>query len=304
MSSTMGNPPYTIGFIGAGKTATTLAMGLHRVGYAVIAVASRTPVSAAALAARIPGCRAMERPQDVADACRLVFATPPDDAIRRVVEGIHWRPGQGVVHCSGTNSLDSLYAARDQGAEVAAFHPLQTFAEVDRASQRLAGTTFALEGDGELLRVLEEMASRLGGRSILLDPAEKALYHAAAVLSCGYVTTLLQQAVELWQRLGFSREVALQALGHLAQSTVDNIASVGPESAATGPVIRGDIATLEKHLEALDEQAPDLVSLYCLLGRTSLSLARRKGLAPPERLREMERLLLEYESRLEMALLR
>ncbi|MBI2871720.1 MAG: DUF2520 domain-containing protein [Chloroflexi bacterium] len=278
-----------VGFVGAGRTGTALAVGLRNAGYRVVAAASRSRGSAETLAARVPGCLVCATHQEVANAADMVFVTTPDTAISSVAALVRWRAGQWVVHCSGAHSLELLLPAQRQGAEVASFHPLLTFGSVEQAIKSLPGTTFALEGSGHLLRALEGMASRLGGTAIRLAPGEKPLYHAAAVLSCGYVAALLHQAISLWQRLGLSREAALRGLTHLSMATVEGVQAVGPEAAVTGPIVRGDFATVRKHLEALGNKAPDLVPLYCHLGLASLSMTGDEAQA-----QEMETLLLEY----------
>jgi len=103
----------------------------------------------------VPGCRAYDDPQGVIDRADLVFITTPDDAIAPTVARLRWRPGQGVVHCSGADSLDILEPARKMGAQVGAIHPLQSFASSAQALENLPGSTFALEGQGELLEKLK-----------------------------------------------------------------------------------------------------------------------------------------------------
>ena len=85
----------------------------------------------------------------MADHADLVFITTPDDAIPAVVNQVRWHPGQSVVHCSGADSLDVLEPARIVGAQVGSFHPLQTFASIQKAIDNLPGSTFALEAEGD-----------------------------------------------------------------------------------------------------------------------------------------------------------
>jgi predicted short-subunit dehydrogenase-like oxidoreductase (DUF2520 family) len=96
--------------------------------------------------------------QGVADNADLILITTPDDAIPFVVNQIRWHSGQYVIHCSGADSLDVLEPARIVGAIVGSFHPLQTFASIQKAIENLPGSTFALEAEGALLDILKEMA--------------------------------------------------------------------------------------------------------------------------------------------------
>ena len=113
-----------IGFIGAGAVGKGLALGLASSGYRVLAVSSRSLSSAQGLAARIPGCEALPAPQKVADKCNLVFITTPDEAIEQVASQVSWHHGQGVVHCSGAESLEILEHCRRSGCNCRLLPPL------------------------------------------------------------------------------------------------------------------------------------------------------------------------------------
>ena len=265
-----------IGFIGAGRLATGLAMALHAHGYPVAAVASRTMASAQRLAGLVPGMSALPRAADVVRDCDLVFITTPDGAIEGVARSVRWQAGQGAVHCSGALSLEALVSVADDGAAVASFHPLQTLSSIqgpDEAADRLSGICYALEGEGWLASCLEEMAVELGGQAIRVPAADRALYHQAAVFACGYVTVLLQAAEDLWAQMGFSPGQARAALGPLARATVVNYCRAGADASVTGPIARGDLATVEQHLETLRSRKPDLGPLARELGLRSLAFA-------------------------------
>ena len=140
----------TIGFVGAGVVGGSLAVALWQQGYPVVAAASRTFASAQSLASRVAGCVPLASVQGAADASDVVFITTSDDAIEPVASGISWRPGQGVVHCSGAASLDVFHQAVRQGAVAGAFHPLQAISSVGNGVSSIPGTTFGIEGDGEM----------------------------------------------------------------------------------------------------------------------------------------------------------
>lgn len=283
-----------LGFIGAGRTATALAFGLAKASYQVAAVSSRSAASAQSLAQKVQGCRALAHPADVLQSCEVVFLTVPDDAIASVAAALPWRPGQGAVHCSGALSLDVLAAARERGALVGALHPLQTFATRDASNYGLAGVTFAIEGEGSLGHWLEEVVRRMEGHSIHLSPQHRPLYHASAVMSCGYMATLLEAACTLWETMGFSREEAVKALLPLARGTLDNVEAQGARDAATGPITRGDTGTVRRHLAALATGAPDVVPLYCQAGLAMVDLAQERASINPEQARDMRQLLRTY----------
>ena len=280
----MNSAMRSIGFIGMGALGSGLALALARRQYRVVAWHSRRPETAARLAGRIAAGRAVATPQAVADAAEVVFITTPDAAIAAVAAAINWRPGQAAVHCCGTAGTDLLKAAAEQGAVVGAFHPFQTFAGLTdpaEALARLAGITFAVSGQDWLQGYLETMARELGGRPITISDAQRPLYHAAAVMGCGYLAALLQAAGELAQAAGLDPEQALAALLPLSRATLDNIAKLGIAASLTGPAVRGDMATLQAHWQAIARERPELADLYLTLTQASLNLTAPAGANAP-----------------------
>ncbi|MBI4300305.1 MAG: DUF2520 domain-containing protein, partial [Chloroflexi bacterium] len=255
-----------LGFIGAGTVGTALATKLAQVGYPVIAVSSRSLESAQRLAQTIPGCLAFEDAQQVADNSDIVFITTPDDFIEQVAGRVKWRAEQSVVHCSGALSLDVLEPVERQEAMAGSFHPLQTFAGPAQALDNLPGSTFGLEATEPLLMTLKRMAEALGGRWVVLRAQEKVLYHAAAVIVSNYTVTLMKMAAELWSDFQPERSMAVASLLPLLRGTVCNIESLGLPQALTGPIARGDVATVRKHVDVLGERAPGVLSADRELG--------------------------------------
>ena len=282
-----------IGFIGAGKVATALAVGLETKRYAVVSVASRTRASAEKLALLINGCQVYDKAQGVADSADLVFVTTPDDVIEYVVAQISWHSGQNVVHCSGVSSLDILHNASESGASVGVLHPLQSFASVGHAVKNLPGSTFALEGNGLLLEQLKEIASALEGNYVELAAGDKVLYHAAAVITSNYLVTLMKLATDLWATFGVSTTEAIRALSPLLQGTVNNIITVGLPNCLTGPIARGDLGTIEMHIDAFKEKAPSLLSIYRELGLNTIPIALDKGGIDIAKAEKLQKILLE-----------
>ncbi|MDA0988016.1 MAG: DUF2520 domain-containing protein [Chloroflexi bacterium] len=273
----MDSKSLRVGFIGAGRAANVLAAGLHEKGYRVTAVASRTPASAEALARRIEGCTPHANIQEVADACDLVFITAPDDAIEAIAGEVRWRNETGVAHCSGAESASILEAARHQGASVGSFHPMQTFASANQGAAIFSGVAFAVEGSSPLIDTLKEMANALGGWPVEIRPEHRALYHLSGFLACGLMTAQIGQAAELWKVMGYTKEQGLEVLLPILHGTVDSLESQGIPAALTGPISRGDVGTVRKHLEALESYAPSLISLYCHIAIGAVKMAREKG---------------------------
>jgi len=280
-----------LGFIGAGTVGTALSVRLSSKGYQVIAVSSRSQTSARKLAQAVSGCRAFNNNQDVADTAELIFITTPDDAIASVASETQWHRGQSVVHCSGALSTGILESAKKLGAQVGAFHPLQTFASVKQAVENIPGSTFAVEAEEPLLSTLKDMATALDGQWIELKANDKVAYHAAAVIACNYLVTLVKLATDLWQSFNIPQSQATQALLPLIRGTIHNIDTVGIPQCLTGPIARGDIETIKKHLNALQKVAPALLSTYQELGLQTIPVALAKGRINQHQAEELQAIL-------------
>jgi len=280
-----------LGFIGAGTVGTALAARLAGRGYPIVAVYSLSRASAQRLAQAAGGCRVLDNGQAVADNAELIFITTPDDAIASVVSEVSWRPAQSVVHCSGVDSTAILQPAKEAGAEVGAFHPLQTFASPQQAMENIPGSTFALEAEEPLLGTLKGMAAALEGSWVELKATDKVLYHAAAVFACNYMVTLVKLATDLWQTFDVPQEKATKALVPLLRGTLHNIETIGIPQCLTGPIARGDIGTINKHLDALEAAAPHLLSTYRELGRQTILIAAAKGKIDELQVRELRAVL-------------
>jgi predicted short-subunit dehydrogenase-like oxidoreductase (DUF2520 family) len=264
-----------IGFIGAGRLAASFAAALRAAGYCVARVASAKPASAEVLA-RAVGAR-VATPQQVADSCELVFLTAPDSAIPDLARQIAWRPRQAAVHCSGALGLDVLSPAAEAGALTGCLHPLQSFPSREGDPARFKAVTCGIEAPAELGAALERIASDLGAGVVRLEGVDRAGYHAAAVFVSNYVVSLAAAAERVWEQSGLPREAAREALAPLLLGAAQNVGAHELAEALTGPVARGDLATIERHLGALDDGP--LRELYRGLAAQLLSLDLQH---PPE----------------------
>ncbi len=282
-----------LGFIGAGTVGSNMALRLAAKGYPVVAVSSRSHIRAEKLAKAIPGCRAVNN-QTVADKATLVLITTPDDIIGNIVAEVNWHHRQSVVHCSGADSTAVLEPARKSGVMVGTFHPLQTFTRDKETIENISGTTFAIEAEEPLLTILKDMATALDGRWIVLKAGDKVIYHAAAVMACNYVVTLVKLATDLWATIGIPQQEARRALLPLLLGTIHNIETTPILSGClTGPIARGDAGTIKKHLDALEEAAPELLTAYRELGCQTIPLALDKGTINQEQAENLKAILYE-----------
>ncbi|MBV8470045.1 MAG: DUF2520 domain-containing protein [Burkholderiaceae bacterium] len=280
----------SLAFVGAGRLAQSLAPAWVQQGLRVVAVASRQMVSAQALAQRLPGCEALPAEQAVARA-DLVFITTPDDAIAATVAALPWRPGQAVVHCSGASELSVLRAAEQAGAGIGGFHPLQIFSDPELARARLSGAVAAIEASAPLRGTLWHLAQVLGMRPIELPPGSRARYHGAASFAASFMLSLLDEAVQVLYSLGLDSDQALQALLPLARGTLDSAESRGLAGALSGPISRGDVAVIARHLEAFQGLGAAHLGLYRDLALRQLDLARRSRRLSDDQLSALAQLL-------------
>ena len=280
-----------LGFIGAGTVGTALALKMSSQGYHVLAISSLDHKSIPRLTSAVSELRVYGSNQEVADNAELVFITTPDDIIPAIASEINWHHGQYAVHCSGSDSADILEPARAHGARVGVFHPLQTFASTERAVENIPGSTFALEAEEPLLSTLKEMATAIGGHWIELKASDKVIYHVAAVMACNYMVTIMKLASDLWQSFGYDTNQATQALLPLVRATVHNLEALGIPQGLTGPVARGDVGTVKKHIKALQSVSPDILAVYRYLGLQTIPIALAKGGISAEQAMELEAIM-------------
>jgi predicted short-subunit dehydrogenase-like oxidoreductase (DUF2520 family) len=160
---------------------------------------------------------------------------------------------------------------------VATLHPLQSFASVDQAVSLMPGSFCTIEGDEDALPAVRGVVEDLGGILLEITAEKKTLYHAAAVAASNYLVTLIHLALELDRAAGLDGDRSLNALLPLIKGTLDNIDKKGIPDALTGPIARGDVATVSAHLKAMKKDAPGLLPLYQCLGLYTIGLARAKG---------------------------
>ena len=250
--------PVTI--IGQGRMGCGLAQALEAAG-ASVALVGRA-----------------RRPDEVRRA-RLVIVATPDDAIGGAAAELAREGSVGpehvVLHLSGLLDRLALHALAETGAALGSFHPLQSVADPATAAARLRGAYAGLEGDERALEAGERLAATLGMRPVRLAAGSKTAYHAGAVFASNFVVVLVALAEELAQRAGVPPADASSLYLPLLQGTAANL-PLGPVAALTGPIRRGDEATVRAHLAVL---GPAERRVYRALGREALRLARAGGLA-------------------------
>ena len=236
-------------------------------------------ISSASEAAAFTGSRVFETARDVLAASDVLFLTVPDGAIRTVYDALPKELLRGKILCHASGALTAKEAFPDiekYGGSGCSVHPL--FAVSDKnASRELVAAFFAVEGTPACLPRMTAWLRSIGLHAQRIDGSRKRLYHAAAVVASNHVVALFAEAMDMLEACGFDETAARAALAPLFLGNARHVAEAGPEKALTGPVERGDAATVEKHLAAFAEIGDeDDRALYRLLTIRLLLFAKEK----------------------------
>ncbi len=285
----------SIALIGPGKVGCAVSRRLFQAGYPFRAVISRAQ-SRAEEACRFIGCAESLASQELSSfaGADILLLAVPDDQIQSLAQKLQQQQKlsarQALLHFSGLHGAELMRTAGSE-AQLLSLHPLLPFASRELAVQNLAGCPCAIEGDRTALPLATQLVNAIDGRPFAIASDKKALYHASACIASNYLVTLLDTARELLQECGIPEGKALSLLLPLLQATLDNTVKLGPEAGLTGPLVRGDSGTVEKHLRSLQEAAPNSLPLYRLLGEKTVQLAKRSGRLELVKAEQFSRLL-------------
>jgi predicted short-subunit dehydrogenase-like oxidoreductase (DUF2520 family) len=273
----------TVAIVGAGRLGRVLGRSLHRVDWKIAAVVARSEASARSAVRSIGAGYALAGISSRVLHANTILITTPDDAISEVAAKLarvgrnEWR-GKTVLHTSGALDASVLAPLARCGAFTGALHPMQTFSA--RNSPPLEGVVFAVQGDHRAQRVARRIARAVGGVPVALRGDVKAVYHAAGNFASPFLLVIIECAMRLLMDTGFSRRRAKMALLPLVRQTIANFERLGAKESWTGPISRGDFATVARHAAALSTKPVEIRQAYAALARLSARL-----LAPrPEQL--------------------
>lgn len=260
-----------VAIVGAGNLGTALGLALQQAGYAIEAVIARSRGASLQRARRLAKQVGARVATDLsAVRAELIWFCVPDAEIARAARslegGVEWK-GRVAVHSSGALSSDELAGLRKRGAVVASVHPLMTFVRGSRPS--LAGVPFALEGDAAAVRVARRVVRRLGGSAYSIRKQDKAAYHAWGTFASPLLTALLATTEEVAALAGVRRKAAKQRMIPILQQTLANYAAFGAAGAFSGPIVRGDVDTVKRHLRVLRD-VPSAGDVYSALACAAL----------------------------------
>lgn len=260
-----------IAIVGPGNLGSALALSLRAAGYRVTEIISRdrpgrtrTQDLARRVGARVIGFHSPEI------SARVVWFCVPDRAIaacaRTLADGVCWK-GKTALHSSGALSSAELSPLVRRGATAASVHPFMTF--VPGLAPQLAGVGFAVEGDPRAVTVAKRIVSDLGGRAFAISAKRKAAYHVWGTFASPLLTALLALGEKVAAASGVGRKEVRHWMAPIVRQTVENYVLRGAAAGFSGPIIRGDVATVRKHLQVLRGE-PAAREVYRALARSAL----------------------------------
>ncbi|MBY6211141.1 DUF2520 domain-containing protein [Microbulbifer agarilyticus] len=298
----------SLNVVGAGKLGRTLATLWHQQGVFEIAGLFNRSAASTREAQDFIGAGTAVSDLNKLPHAQVWLLAVPDDQIATTAAALapiiaQYQPLAGkppmLFHCSGALPASVLAAC---GADLlASAHPVHSFADPKRSLTDLPGSTVALEGSEEVIDVLEPAFRALSCNCIHLSPSQKVLYHTGSVMACNYLTVLMDLSLQVFQAAGIDNKSAMALLEPIVVQTVKNNFALGPAKALTGPLVRGDVATVARQTEALRElaksnsttnndsdttpdiQAATLAEMYRALGKAALPLAEKAGLSQDAR---------------------
>jgi len=276
----------SLAIVGAGRLGTALAMRLAEAGYSIPEVIARgNPQSfrTARTLARKVGARVVtiRTTQLTAD---LIWFCVPDAEISNAAAGLSrhdWR-GKIAFHSSGVLTSEIFRVLYKRGAHAASVHPLMTF--VAGSLPELIHVPFALEGDAPAVAIAKTIIRKLGGNPFAIRKQDKPAYHAFATMICPLLVSLLASSEAVAELAGIPRRQARRRMMPIIRQTLANYAQLGPADAFSGPIVRGDVATVRVHLQSIAKTLA-AKDAYLVLARAALEYL------PSPRKRELRKLL-------------
>jgi predicted short-subunit dehydrogenase-like oxidoreductase (DUF2520 family) len=266
-----------IGIVSAGRVGAALGGALARAGHELVAASAVSAESVRRAQRLLPGVPLMPADEVVA-AADFVLLAVPDDALRPLVTGLAstgaWRPGQLLAHTSGAHGISVLDAAAARGVLALALHPIMTFTGRPEDVDRVTGASFGITAPEEMRPVAEALVVEMGGEPVWVPEPARPLYHAALTVGSNHLVTLVNDALSLLASAGVEQPARL--LAPLLSAALDNVLRLG-DAALTGPVSRGDVATVTRHVQTLAQSAPGLLPSYLVMARRTAERARDAG---------------------------
>ncbi|NLV85599.1 MAG: DUF2520 domain-containing protein [Clostridiales bacterium] len=273
-----------IGFIGAGKVGKALGLYFKNHGLKISGYYSKTAKSAQE-AAMLASAQKFDNITDLANSSSIIFITVPDQALEEIdskalsLINEHCIDTENTwLHVSGAHPSDVLAGLKLAGCAVGCIHPLQSFGEAAESADRLEKAWFTIEGTEKAVQAAKTILDKTGGKYSLIKSENKPLYHAGACVVSNFLVTLIESGIRFFEAAGMKREDIIQAIGPLIEATLANIQEKGPIEALTGPIVRGDLNTINLHLQALEARLPSELDYYKSMSLKTVQMLENKRL--------------------------
>ncbi len=264
--------PRGFTIIGTGRLGSSLALRMHSKGYLIRSLYNRSLGSCERIASLTDTEIFGTFPARPADLGDVVFLCLPDDQIAAFAKKMGVvKDGPGWVHTSGATPADVLLPLAPDGTGIASMHPVQTFTSRNRDSA-FNQCFVTLQGDPGLCVPLKKVVQAIGGRPLMVDSRQKTAIHLAAVYVCNYMAPLFAASQDLLDDNGLEVR-ARDLFGPMIRQALDGLLGHSPAEVLTGPVLRGDTGTVDRHLQLLAD-SPKWEHLYRVLGKATLELAQ------------------------------
>lgn len=268
-----------IAIVGPGRLGQAIGKLLVDAGFPVAFVAARR-MAAARRAVRFmsAGVAVGMSARELTEAS-IILLTTSDAALATVAKHLvslrkDWR-GRVILHTSGSVPASVLAPLKRRGAAIGSLHPYQTIPNPAAGVRNLRGCTWGIEGDPSARRVAKRWVKALGGATFQIRAGKKTIYHASAFMVCPTLVTLMNYSVKLLRHSGVSEKMARRMLARIMAETANNFAELGGRRALTGPAVRGDWVTIQKHITELRRVVPEILPAYRELVRLMAALAGR-----------------------------
>jgi predicted short-subunit dehydrogenase-like oxidoreductase (DUF2520 family) len=274
---------------------TAFAIALNKSGHTISLIVAKRAASAKR-ASKLAGGqglglsaeqfrRQLPKHRELLEQSSLILIATPDDVIASIADELadllRFRTApadkQVALHTSGALASNVLWSLRKLRISTGALHPLVSISEVRDGAEWLTRAYFSVEGDAAATQMGKRIVRDLGAQVFNISASAKPLYHAAALMASPNLTALIDIALEMLNRCGLTANQSQKVLLPLIESTIDNLAAADPARSLTGTFKRGDVATVQKHVDAISSQNLfDALEAYVLLGRHSMKLANLK----------------------------
>lgn len=285
-----------LGIVGAGKVGCSIGRYLKEQGISVAGYCSKTKESVD-FAATFTDTAAFYSLGELAAQSEILFITTPDDTIKEVWKRIKKESIQNKIICHFSGSLSSAVFSnrKETGAFACSIHPMYAFSSKTTSYKQLNQVIFTMEGDPEALSAIKPLFEKAGNKVCVIDSDKKGRYHAAASMVSNMMIGLYQMGLTMLTDCGFSSEDAAELIAPLVRGNMESLLVSSPEQALTGPIERGDVETVVRHLSLLSEEEKDV---YVRLGQVLVEIASQKN--PERNYRKMEKIFAKKEEEMRL----